>query len=163
MSQTLYELQTGKVNRKIIIDVHAGTIGDGTFSKGYRFVPSPGELASNRDRLKPVGLADDDSVEVQEAKLNTNFKDHPNFGKAVKAKTKDHDMDIRKLNGADAIAQVEAADDLAKLDKFFEQEMKNTPKIRKMIIKAISDKRDEMLAIGQSSREALLADGTSAE
>ena len=139
----LYEIVHGKMTRKD----HEGN--ECNLGPRDRLVPSPSELSAERYRMKPVGTVGWDSKDAKAALQNTNRKDYPNFGKD----DDDGDFipeqlvadDIRAVKDAkttiDVIAQVTSVDIL---DRYFAQEAENQPRIRKSVLKAIEDRREQL-------------------
>ncbi len=152
MSRALYELLSGSVNRRSIKNPDERI----TYEPGGQFVPSPGEFAVIKNRIKQVGTVEDDSPEFQEALLNTNLLDHPEFAAAasksnVKAITINVD-DIRKIDETpEALALVNATTEIKTLDRFHEQESNNKPRVRKVVILAIAKRKKELQEISTTA------------
>ena len=145
MSVPLYTLITGKIKRK--------TIGeDGSVIKvrnisPFTFAPSPSEFSANKHRLRPAGLADDDSDDARDMKLNTNQTDAP-VGRRAKQSGATASQPIAIPEDICTVLDIPAAramignlQDLALLEKFLEQELSNQPRVRKLIIKAIEERK----------------------
>lgn len=138
MSQKLYRLKEGKLTRRDADGIYQD------YKAGFVFVPAPNELKHEKYRLEEAGTVDDDSIDVEAAMQNTNWLDHPDAFRGVPKKAKGiPETDITKLKIEQVLELVKTAG-ATELDAIEKAELANQPRIRKVIIKTIAERREQL-------------------
>lgn len=146
---TLYRLRSGRISRdeydpeEFRSEGRNATVFRARYKAPYEFVPSPGELSANQFRMVPVGAVEDNSLHAANASLNTNSDA---LGTARRSSAVAHTTsgDIRSMSAHDAALTVRLAETETDLDRFLDVELNNKPRTRKMVIKAIEERRVEL-------------------
>lgn len=138
MLYDLYQVLEGNIKRKNINGLRE------RYTKGYKFVPTPGELNFIKtipSRAVKIGTVAADAPEVKLMKLNLNTADYPE-GRTVQAKAV---SDIREIKATqDAVLYVATVATEDELDNFLIQESDNKPRVRKAVLNAIEKRREEL-------------------
>jgi hypothetical protein len=135
MPQTLYELTSGKINRKNSLgqmELHAAP---------FQFVPTASELQSNAGRLKLIGTIPDTAEASKAAVINeTQVAVVPDVVPAIITS-----QDLRQVKDIQtAILIVSAAQNEDILDAFLFQESEYRPRARKSVLSAIETRRAQL-------------------
>lgn len=169
---SLYRLNSGKIARKNIdglMVIHPAP---------YDFVPTAGELKSNKFRMKLVTTVADDSKEVLEMLANSPKpavsperqvqktvieivekaatardaqESQRQDDQQVKLPTKLNVCSLDVVKAVDLISTVQTNDEL---DELLIQESDNKPRVRKRVIAAIEGRRDEIAEIAREIHAA---------